>query len=79
MYKAIECLEDWAARQHALETLNLMPREEFRRLKQTANSFRHRPGKHNPPPVPVALDEGRQMLGKLIQCAFAHDLAATKK
>jgi hypothetical protein len=71
VYKAIECLEDWVGGERALRAKNWMDPEELKRLKQTANSFRHRRGgKDTPPPRSFKLDEALEALAVLIRCAF---------
>jgi hypothetical protein len=55
IYKAIECLEDWVGGGEAgLLDLNWIEKDDLKRLKRTANSYRHRRrGKHSPPEFPV--------------------------
>jgi hypothetical protein len=70
-YKVIECLEDRAGGEDALKALKWVKAKELKRLKQTANSFRHRPGgKHRPPKKPVTPERARELLDVLIRRAF---------
>jgi hypothetical protein len=72
LYKSIESLEDWAGGERALQALDLISRDELKRLKQTANSFRHRKSRHHkPPPLPMTLQQARECLRVLIRDAFA--------
>jgi hypothetical protein len=72
LYKSFECLRDWAGGEPSLEAKNWVPPGDFERLRRTANSlFRHRPGKYEPPKVPMTLKEAREMIGALIQRVFA--------
>jgi hypothetical protein len=71
IYKAIECLEDWVGGEDALRAKEWIKAADLKRLKRTANSFRHRKGgKHTPPNDPLTLVDARHTLGKLITGAF---------
>ncbi|SHG10139.1 hypothetical protein SAMN05443248_0286 [Bradyrhizobium erythrophlei] len=72
IYKAVECLEDWVGGGEAgLRDLNWIEKDDLKRLKRTANSYRHRRGgKHSPPEIPVSQSEAREMLAILIRKAF---------
>jgi hypothetical protein len=48
LYKAIECIKDWAGGETALDKLGWIEPGELTRVKRTANSFRHRRGGHPP-------------------------------
>jgi hypothetical protein len=72
IYKAIECLEDWAGGQKKLERRRWVDADELRLMKWTANSLRHRAGgKQQPPPKPISQERSMQLLAKLIECSFA--------
>jgi hypothetical protein len=71
IYKALECLLDRYGGETAFVKLNWAPAGEVRRLKQTANSFRHaNRKKHQPPPNPMNLTEARALLGQLLRRAL---------
>jgi hypothetical protein len=79
IYKAIECLEDWAGGQTILESKQWVDADEFRIMKRTANSYRHRVGgKHLPPPKPISQERSIELLAKLIECSFAEAHARTR-
>lgn len=69
IYKAIECLEDFVGSQAALEKLAWIGAFEFKNMKRSANSFRHR-GKHKAPQKLMPLKDARQLLGTMIREAF---------
>jgi hypothetical protein len=72
IYKAIECLEDWAGGQNDLERRQWVDTSELRLMKRTANSHRHRAGGVTPPPQnPVSQERALEMLARLIECSFA--------
>jgi hypothetical protein len=76
IYKATECLEDWAGGKNHLERKQWVDANELRLLKRTANSHRHRAGGAiPPPPKPISLERAMEMLAKLIECAFAEAAA----
>lgn len=69
LFKAIECIEDWAGGEGELIKLGWMDREK--RVKRTANSFRHRRrGTHSPPSPPATHEEALQFVADLIRKAF---------
>jgi hypothetical protein len=71
LYKAIECMEDWAGGEAALGSLGWFKLEELKRVKRTANSFRHRRGgRHSPPPNPATAEEAFGMIATLVKKAF---------
>jgi hypothetical protein len=73
-YKAFECIRQFAGGEAKLRDLNWISRNDLTRLKQTANSFRHRrgDGKNAPPPEPMEQNEARQLLAILIRKALIH-------
>jgi hypothetical protein len=76
IYKATECLEDWAGGQNHLERKQWVDADELRLVKRTANSHRHRAGGAiPPPPKPISLEGAMELLAKLIECAFAETAA----
>jgi hypothetical protein len=78
IYKAIECLEDWAGGQSDLERRGWVELDELRLMKRTANSHRHRAGGViPPPPKQISLERAMELLAKLIECAFAEAAAGT--
>lgn len=71
LFKAIECIEGWAGGEDALLRLGWMERDEFKRVKRTANSFRHRRGgTHSPPSPPATLEEALRAVADLIRKIF---------
>jgi hypothetical protein len=79
IYKAIECLEDWAGSQSDLENKQWVDANEFRLMKRTANSQRHRAGgKWSPPSNPMSQDRSMELLAKLIECSFEEAQARFK-
>ncbi len=71
VYKAIECLEDWVGGEEVLRSKGWINAADLKRLKRTANSFRHRKGgKHSPPADPFSLRDARKTLGTLLRKAF---------
>ncbi len=71
IYKGLECVEDWFGSEQQVRDAALIDFDEFRRVKRTANAFRHRKnGKHLPPSVPATLDEARALLTALVAGAF---------
>lgn len=71
IFKAIECLEDREGGEAALRNLSWIGDDDFKRLKQTANSFRHRKdGKHKPPAKPMEHKEALRQLGTMVRCAL---------
>jgi hypothetical protein len=69
LFKAIECIEDWAGGEGALIGLGWMDREK--RVKRTANSFRHRRGgAHSAPSPPAMHEEALRFVADLIRKAF---------
>ncbi|WP_271588794.1 hypothetical protein [Bradyrhizobium sp. CCBAU 53415] len=71
VYKAIECLEDWVGGEDALRAKGWVAASDIKRVKRTANSYRHRQGgKHTPPLDPISLADARRLLGNLIAKAF---------
>jgi hypothetical protein len=74
IYKALECLIDRFAGGNATEFLkrDWASADEVKRLRETANSFRHarhRPN-HKPPENPMKPEEARKLLGKLLRRAL---------
>jgi hypothetical protein len=74
LYKAIECVEDFAGGEAALDKLGWIEPSELKRVKRTANSFRHRRGgKHSPPPRPATREEAFRavilIVGKALKAA----------
>jgi hypothetical protein len=94
LFKAIECIEDYArdrrlrraghtrrreSSETALLKLGWIEREEFKRLKRTVNSFRHRRGgTHGPPPRPVTPEEAWRAVAMLLRRAFETAAAQMK-
>jgi hypothetical protein len=72
IYKAVECLEAFTGGgESSLKHKKWIKPEELTLMKRTANCFhRHRLGKYEPPENPITLEKARQMLAKLIECAF---------
>jgi hypothetical protein len=71
LYKAIECIKDWAGGEALLGKLGWIDPEELKRVKRTANSFRHRRGgTHSPPPKPATPEEAFGVVGTLVRKAF---------
>lgn len=69
LFKAIECIEDWAGGESVLIRFGWMDREK--RVKRTANSFRHRRGGANSAPSPPAThEEALRFVADLIRKAF---------
>ncbi|TFW55798.1 hypothetical protein CT676_38490 [Bradyrhizobium sp. MOS001] len=69
LFKAIECIEDWAGGEGVLIKLGWMDRDK--RVKRTANSFRHRrDGSHSPPSPPATHEEALRFVADLIRKAF---------
>src|SRR5262249_31021321 len=63
LYKVIECLEDWVGGERALEARGWIEPVQLKRVKRTANAFRHRQGgTHSPPSPPATHEEARQAL-----------------
>jgi hypothetical protein len=80
IYKAIECLEDRVGGELPLRKLNWIGAEDFKRLKRTANSFRHRKdGTHRPPEKPMEQKEALEQLAVMIGRAFADALERSAK
>jgi hypothetical protein len=78
IYKALECLMDKYGGETAFVKLNWAPPDEVRRLKRTANSFRHaNRNKHRPPQNPMGLKEGRELLGQLLRRALDEEAATS--
>ena len=79
MYKAIECLEAFAGGGESdLRCKNWGASGDLTLMKRTANCFyRHRRGAYDPPKNPMTLDDARELLAKLIECAFA-EVAASR-
>jgi hypothetical protein len=79
LYKALECLEDWTGGERELQALNWIQAKELKRLKRTANYWRHRlGGKHKLPARPVSPSEARKMVGTLVRSALATAAAALR-
>jgi hypothetical protein len=71
LYKAIECIEDWANGEAALDKLAFIEAGELKRVKRTANSLRHRRGgRHSPPPRPATHEEASRAVAVLLRKAF---------
>jgi hypothetical protein len=70
IYKAIESLEDWAGGEKALLKKQWVDATEFKLMKQTANSHRHRATRASPPPNPTSQERSMELLAKLIECSF---------
>lgn len=71
IYKGLECIEDWLGGEAGMRSASLVDFDEFKRVKRTANAFRHRKnGKHLPPSVPATLDEAHKLLATLVDGAF---------
>lgn len=69
LFKAIECIEDWAGGESALIRRGWM--EPEKRVKRTANSFRHRRGgAHSAPSPPATHEEALRFVADLIRKAF---------
>ena len=72
VYKAIECLEDFAGGESKLKRKKWVKSADLSLMKRTANCFhRHRRGAVAPPENPMTLENARKMLANLIKCAFA--------
>lgn len=71
LYKAIECVEDRAGGEAALDKLGWIEPRELKRVKRTANSLRHRRGgKHTPPSQPATHEEALRTVTLLVGKAF---------
>jgi hypothetical protein len=68
MYKVIECLERGFGGEQEFIKLGWAPPQQLKRLKRTANSFRHMRGKN--PPFPMTLLEARTLLVFLVRRAL---------
>jgi hypothetical protein len=69
IYKAIECLEDFAGGQQKVG--KWAKPADITLMKWTANSlYRHRLGGRAPPPKPMTLEQATKLLATLIGCAF---------
>lgn len=67
LFKAIECIEDWAGGESALIKLGWMDKS----VKRTANSFRHRRGgAHSAPSPPATREEALRFVADLIRKAL---------
>jgi hypothetical protein len=79
VYKSIECLEAFAGGGESdLKRKRWIESEDLALMKRTANCFyRHRRGAYEPPRNPMALDKARELVGKLIDRAFA-EIAARR-
>ena len=72
VYKAIECLEDFAGGESKLKRKKWVKSADLSLMKRTANCLhRHRRGAFEPPENPMTLENARKMLANLIKCAFA--------
>src|ERR1700676_5164601 len=70
-FKAIECIEDWAGSETALGKLGWIEPGELKRIKRTANSFRHRRGgKHIAPVGPATHEEACRAVAVLLRKVF---------
>jgi hypothetical protein len=71
IYKTLECLIDWFGGDEAkFLALKWVPRAEVKRLKQTANSFRHPKRKFKPHKNPMSLKEARELIASLLRRAL---------
>jgi hypothetical protein len=71
LYKAIECVEDRAGGEAALDKLGWIEPGELKRIKRTANAFRHRRGgRHSPPPQPATHEEAFRAVTLIVGSAF---------
>jgi hypothetical protein len=68
VYKAAECLEQRFGGEHVFRKLRWAPATEMKRLKRTANSFRH--ARKQGPNNPMTHQEARHLLGVLVRRAF---------
>jgi hypothetical protein len=66
IYKALECLCQRAGGEHAFLALNWEPQSEVKRLKRSADWFRHARRKNDRLENPMPLSEARALLGKLL-------------
>ena len=70
VYKALECLEMRFGGEEEFRSLGWADKGKIKLLKRTANSGRHARKKFDPPPHPMERTEARDMLAKLMACAF---------
>ena len=77
-YKALECIEDKCGGENELIKLDWAKTGEIKRLKKTANYYERHASqeKRAPPKNPMELAKARELVARLIACAFgeAHDL-----
>jgi hypothetical protein len=70
VYKALECLEMRFGGEEEFRSLGWADKGKIKLLKRTANSGRHARKKFDPPPHPMERTEARDLLAKLMACAF---------
>lgn len=77
IYKALECLilkfgrgRSDGEREKTFRELGWAPKNEIKRLKQTANWLRHAQRKYKRPPSPMPIQEARSLLGALLRRAL---------
>jgi hypothetical protein len=70
VYKALECLEMRFGDEEEFRSLGWADKGKIKLLKRTANSGRHARKKFDPPPHPMERTEARDLLAKLMACAF---------
>jgi hypothetical protein len=69
IYNALESLFNRVGGEKNFLALGWESEGEIKRLKRTANWGRHARGKHPPPPNPMPMKEGRELLGRLLRRA----------
>ena len=74
IYKALECLIDRfdGGNPNEFSKRDWAPAAEVKRLRETANSYRHsrRRPSHKPPENPMGFKEARELLGQLLRRAI---------
>ncbi|MBT9288262.1 hypothetical protein [Prosthecodimorpha staleyi] len=71
LYKCIESIEQWAGGGHELEDMNLIPRDEFKRAKRSANNMRHARLKNKALTNEASFDEAWVIVRDLLSAALA--------
>lgn len=70
IYNSLESLENRVGGEKNFLALGWEPEDEIKRLKRSANWGRHAKGTFDPPPDPMPMKDGRNLLGRLIRRAF---------
>jgi hypothetical protein len=69
IYKALECVEELFGGERKFLAVSWVDSDETKRLKRTANAFRHATKKFEPPPEPFELMAAHQVVASLIRRA----------